>query len=157
MSNNIPHGIQAIRRMYGNIKVVDGKIVNPAKWAERNIVLFITPQLRVMEPVKIWCNRQVESDLRAIFSEIKELEEKLNKPLIYSIDGCWVVRRQRAGVKLSTHAWGISVDVNAERNPLGGPVCQSQALARCFTRRGWEWGGDWKRKDGMHFQRATGY
>lgn len=153
----IPHGIQAIRRLYGAIKVSGGRVIAPSEWVERNIVLYITPQLRAVGPTKIWCNRQCFSDIKAIFEEIVELEDKLDKALVYSIDGCWVVRNMRAGLKLSAHTYGVALDLNASRNPQGAESNQSQALVRCFTKRGWEWGGEWRKRDCMHFQRCTGY
>lgn len=58
---------------------------------------------------------------------------------------------------LSAHAWGLAVDINASRNPLGGPVRQHVEVIRAFVEHGFFWGGAYKsRVDGMHFS-LTGF
>jgi hypothetical protein len=52
----------------------------------------------------------------------------------------------------SIHSWGYAVDVNAATNRLGQIPSLSAGFVKCFTDAGFEWGGEWKRKDGMHFQ-----
>lgn len=61
---------------------------------------------------------------------------------------------------LSLHSWGIAVDFDPPSNPMGGKSSklrtpEGQAFVRVFTDAGWTWGGDWKMKDDMHFQRAN--
>lgn len=53
---------------------------------------------------------------------------------------------------LSIHSWGGAIDVNAAENGLGKEPKLSPGFVSCFTGNGLEWGGAWKRKDGMHFQ-----
>jgi hypothetical protein len=55
---------------------------------------------------------------------------------------------------MSLHSWGIAVDVNAFSNGLGKEPTLSAGFVKCFTDAGFDWGGVWKRKDGMHFQLA---
>lgn len=53
---------------------------------------------------------------------------------------------------LSTHSWGVAIDINAATNRLGQKPTMSAGFVKCFTDAGLEWGGSWKRQDGMHFQ-----
>lgn len=68
-------------------------------------------------------------------------------------DGCFNVRRQRGSLyRSSLHSWGIAFDINAAWNQLGKTPTLSLEMVRCIKQAGFDWGGDWKRKDGMHSQ-----
>ncbi len=56
---------------------------------------------------------------------------------------------------MSLHSWGIAIDVNAAWNGLNKEPVLSAGFVKCFTDAGFEWGGTWKRKDGMHFQLSS--
>ena len=65
---------------------------------------------------------------------------------------------------LSMHSWGIAVDFDPIRNRLGGDdkiaggpsmLRKHPQFIKVFEEAGWTWGGSWKSKDDMHFQRAT--
>ena len=55
---------------------------------------------------------------------------------------------------MSLHSWGIAIDLNAFENGLNMAPKLSPGFVKCFTDAGFEWGGNWQRKDGMHFQLA---
>jgi hypothetical protein len=55
---------------------------------------------------------------------------------------------------MSLHSWGLAVDLNAFENGLGKEPKLSPGFVKCFTDAGFDWGGTWKRKDGMHFELA---
>lgn len=62
--------------------------------------------------------------------------------------------------ELSTHAWGIAIDLNPRLGRLGNTkdaAAYPRQIVQAFKERGFEWGGDWARPDAMHFQAATGY
>lgn len=72
--------------------------------------------------------------------------------------------RKIAGTsRWSMHAYGIALDVRATSYPLGVPVTD-HALHRAAAEieglttpdgwQVWEWGGRWRRPDGMHWEAA---
>ena len=80
---------------------------------------------------------------RGLFGELK------------TYDGCLMVRDVR-GVpgQLSTHAYALAIDLNASENRLGRDPKLSKDFVACFKEAGFTWGGDFWRKDGMHFSFA---
>ena len=69
-------------------------------------------------------------------------------------DGCFNVRKKRGGSSLSLHSWGMAFDINAAWNRFGMKPTMSKEFVDCFKAAGFDWGGDWKKPDGMHFQPA---
>lgn len=103
-------------------------------------------------PKKIYCNRDMVAPLQKAFENlirtghVKELK---------TWDGCFNIRKKRGLSSMSLHSWGIAVDVNAFENGLGKEPKLSAGFVKCFTDAGFNWGGVWRRKDGMHFELAT--
>lgn len=119
-------------------------------------------------PNRIYCHPIIIEPLSISFKNliirgyVKELK---------TWDGCWNFRPIRGYEKvyarlmaagkeeqamryLSVHSWACSVDLNANENRLGEKPRLSKGFVKCFTDGGMEWGGNWKRPDGMHFQIA---
>lgn len=100
-------------------------------------------------PNKIYCNKDIIAPLEQAFNNLiargcaKELK---------TWDGCFNIRNKRGLSSMSLHSWGIAVDVNAAWNGLGKEPTMSAKFVKCFTDAGFDWGGTWSRKDGMHFQ-----
>jgi hypothetical protein len=100
-------------------------------------------------PKKLYCNKILVGPLMRALSNI------IDRGLVDELktwDGCFNVRRKRGLKSLSLHSWGIAIDINAAWNGLGKEPTMSTKLVKCFTDCGFEWGGTWSRKDGMHFQ-----
>jgi hypothetical protein len=70
-------------------------------------------------------------------------------------DGCFNIRKKRGLNSMSLHSWGVAIDVNAFENGLGVDPKLSAGFVKCFTDAGFQWGGIWRRKDGMHFQLSS--
>ena len=100
-------------------------------------------------PKKIFLNKDIKEPLRNALRTL--ICRKLSKEL-KTWDGVFVIRSKRALASLSLHSWAIAVDVNQAENQLNMIPKISPEFVKCFTDCGFEWGGTWKRKDGMHFQ-----
>lgn len=103
-------------------------------------------------PKRIYCNRDLIQPLEVAFKRL--IERGFVKELV-TWDGCFNIRKKRGLSTMSLHSWAIAVDVNAFENGLGQEPKLSPGFVQCFTDSGFEWGGTWKRKDGMHFQLAA--
>ena len=58
----------------------------------------------------------------------------------------------------STHSWGIAIDLEPEKYPLGSTSRFPDTVVKIFQDAGFFYGGDFKaRKDPMHFQFCKGY
>jgi len=100
-------------------------------------------------PNKLYCNKDLIEPLE------KALRNIIDRGLacyIHTWDGCFNIRKKRGLLSLSLHSWGIAIDINAAWNGLGKIPKMPKELVKCFTDAGFEWGGTWSRKDGMHFQ-----
>jgi hypothetical protein len=103
-------------------------------------------------PKRLYCNKIIVTPLSQAFTNL--IDREFVKEL-KTFDGCFNVRRKRGLKSLSLHSWGIAVDVNAAWNGLGKEPTLSEGFIKCFTDAGFDWGGTWTRKDGMHFQLKT--
>jgi len=102
-------------------------------------------------PRKIYCNRDLVVPLSGAFTNV------VRRGLVAEIrtwDGCFNIRRKRGATSSSLHSWGIAIDINAAWNGFGKTPTMSPELVKCFTDAGFDWGGTWKKPDGMHFQLA---
>jgi D-alanyl-D-alanine carboxypeptidase len=104
----------------------------------------------------ITCHKLLAGPFTTVFDRIQSsgLQNKIT-----SFGGCFSFRPQRTGTKLSTHAWGIAIDLNPETNEQGTVGNMDPGLIATFRAAGFEWGGDWqgRPRDPMHFQFCTGY
>lgn len=120
---------------------------------EKNMIVWDVPaelELGVI-PKKIYCNKDMVKPLQLALKNI--IERGLVKEL-KTWDGCFNIRKKRGLSSMSLHSWGLAIDINAAWNGLGKTPTMSYKLVQCFLDAGFEWGGTWTRKDGMHFQLA---
>jgi hypothetical protein len=134
-----PHRLEQVRATFGDIfhYVLCDHTLDPRWPSEFLTRVALTIPLswdksRVV--AQITCHKLVAEVLANVFDEIQRpgLQEKIT-----DFNGCFSFRRQRKGTKLSTHSWGIAIDLNPESN----------------------WGGDWdgRSRDPVHFQFCSGY
>lgn len=135
---------------------------------KKNIVMWDVPtELEIgVIPKRIYCNKDIIIPLTNAF---KNLIERACVKELKTWDGCYNFRPIRGYEKkyadamkgdnlalaikyLSVHSWGCAVDMNAFENGLGKIPKFSAKFVKCFTDAGFEWGGNFKRPDGMHFE-----
>jgi len=103
-------------------------------------------------PKRLYCNKDMVQPLKAAFTNliatgcVSELK---------TYDGVFNIRNKRNGGTPSLHSWGVAIDVNAAWNRMGQKPALSNQFVHCFTEAGFEWGGDWRVQDGMHFQLSS--
>ena len=107
--------------------------------------------------LKLRCAEKVEPLLLNFAKEFNELIEPLEGGALDDWGYCYRDVRGVPG-KLSNHSSGTAIDLNATKHPLGkvgtfdaAKVPMIRALAKKY---GLTWGGDWTRKDEMHFEIA---
>ena len=127
------------------------KYGDPTK--ESNMILWDIPtELEVgVIPKRLYCNKDLVAPLTQAF---KNLIATGNVKELKTWDGCFNIRKMRGLASMSLHSWGIAIDVNAAWNGLNKTPVLSAGFVKCFTDAGFDWGGTWTRKDGMHFQLA---
>lgn len=118
---------------------------------ETDMVMWDVPtELEIgVIPKRIYCNRRLILPLRDAFTELLQtgaIEE------LKTWDGCFNIRPKRVNTSWSLHSWGLAIDVNAAWNRLGHVPTLSETFIYCFTKNGFDWGGEWNTPDGMHFQ-----
>lgn len=120
---------------------------------EKNMLLWDVPtrlELGVI-PKKIYCNVDLVKPLE------RALKNIIDRGLITQLktwDGCFNIRTKRGSDTRSLHSWGVAIDINAAWNQFGKKPTLSKELVACFKEAGFDWGGEWSKPDGMHFQLA---
>jgi len=116
-----------------------------------NMILWDVPtELEIgVIPKRLYCNKDIIEPLKKAFENL--IRTDCSREL-KTFDGCFNIRKKRGLSSMSLHSWGIAIDVNAFENGLNQTPKLSAQFVKCFTDAGFDWGGTWKRKDGMHFQ-----
>lgn len=118
---------------------------------KKSIVLFNVPvHLKISKiPTSFYCNRDMIQPLTAAF---QNLTQRGYASEIKTWDGCFNIRKKRGGSTMSLHSWAVAIDLNAASNAFGSKPTLSAGFVKCFTDAGFDWGGNWSKPDGMHFQ-----
>lgn len=129
----------------------EDRITFERKWMER---WQVPDELRKAIPVLpkfIYINWILIAPLESTLRELIALDLHHE---IKTWDGCFNIREKRGSAGISTHAWGIAIDMNAATNPFRGKVTWSKSFLAVWRQNGWILGADWSSasKDGMHFQ-----
>jgi len=105
--------------------------------------------------LRLRCAEKVAPLLIGFAAEFHELIEPLDEGGLDDWGWCYRDVRGVPG-KLSNHSSGTAIDLNAIKHPLGkagtfepGKVPMLKALAKKYALT---WGGQWTRRDEMHFE-----
>lgn len=136
-----------------------GKIEN-MKWADEAkwMVLLAVPDaikatvknsLTGKPLEKIYCNKDAAESLKKVFNELISTKHHTE---IKTFDGCFNIRYVRGSTdKLSTHSYGLAIDMNAKDMPLGSESKWTKGFVEIWKKNGWTFGGDFKRLDPQHW------
>ena len=146
-----------VKRAFGefSLRPTSGRNIDiGGSWVRRNIKKDRVPILG-----RVTCHRRIFRQLRRAMRELR------NKGLSRAVTrsnyaGCFNPRFISSysgfGVgpadRLSRHAWGIALDINAGTNPFGRKPRQNPRFVRIMRKWGFTWGGRWALPDGMHFE-----
>jgi hypothetical protein len=105
---------------------------------------------------QIRCHKLLANYFNAVLTEITR--QNLTDKARY-FGGCYYFRCKRNAPGLSTHSWGIAIDINPHTNRFGTSGDMSLEIVTIFEECGFFWGGRWpgSRRDPMHFQYCVGY
>ena len=94
----------------------------------------------------------------AVIEALEEIKDYYGEALIKELGlnsyaGCYNKRKTSSGRWWSVHSWGLAVDFLPKLGPYGRPSAIPYHFVEAFKKRGFIWGGDWKKPytDGMHF------
>ncbi|NNK17482.1 MAG: M15 family metallopeptidase [Sulfitobacter sp.] len=106
-------------------------------------------------PIRVTMLQPAIESLRRVFENVRITDPDLYARI--NTAGALCVRRIRGTTdRLSTHSFGLAVDLNIDgrldtlgdgRTQLGLTI-----LADFFRTEGWVWGASWRREDSMHFE-----
>jgi LysM repeat protein len=158
-----PNGLEQILATFGNIYdyIAEDGTLDPrwqAEFLTRSALPFAMPLS--WDRAKVVSQLQCHVKLRDVFPAVfTAIAQRGLQPQIKTFGGCFNFRTKRTAGKLSTHSWGIAIDLNPETNAQGAPGDMDADVVDVFREFGFKWGGDWsaRSKDPMHFQFCTGY
>jgi hypothetical protein len=111
--------------------------------------------LESVGPIRVNMLKPAAESLRRVFDRVKQVDPDLYDRI--STAGSLCVRRIRGTVdRLSTHSYGLAVDLNIDGvldNFADGKTQMGLTiLADFFREEGWVWGAGFGREDSMHFE-----
>ena len=133
---------------FGEFAYTDG----PGRWIHQGATWLREYYAEESVPIlgETECHRDMFPPLRAAMQEL------VDRGLAHLVDaddygGCWAPRTQGSAA-LSSHAWGVAVDLNVAGNHYGAEPTMPKEIVEVMAAHGFAWGGDWPVPDGMHFE-----
>lgn len=151
MLTDIPIGLDAILHVFGSLDDED--------FEQKNIVSVTLPYTLLYDgqPVsRLRCHRLITENVQQMFENIKAAGYE---DQVKNYSGMYNRRSIRGHASHpSTHSWGVAIDLEAAKYPLGSDKRFPAEIVQIFRAAGGFYGGDFKsRKDPMHVQWCSGY
>lgn len=159
-----PHGIRQLKATFGDPTAF---VNSKWEWEQayltcRELITFdliyaYDPRRRI---TRITAHQKIVEHLISTLNECIAAGVPLNR---MKYGGCYSWRAMRRSPRLSTHTWGIAIDLEPAENPQGRPwkddgKMLDPRIIKIFKKEGWKWGNDFlNNPDPMHFQWVTGY
>jgi hypothetical protein len=148
MLTKTPVGLDEIIHTFGSL--------DDAKFEANHIVLFDLPYPLLFEGKTVGrarCHKLLVENFQKAFQDIKAAGFESQ---VKNFSGIFAQRPIRGFPSHpSTHSWGIAIDLEAEKFPLGSLKRFPDPIVKIFQDVGFFYGGDFlSRKDPMHFQFA---
>lgn len=112
------------------------------------------------QTMNLTVNKNLEENYQNVFRELADMKF----PIKPNNTDAYEYRNTVSGSRLSDHAYGGTVDINYDDNPMVGageanpcddgsnPYVINEEVVEAFAKQGFYWGGDWNSsKDYMHF------
>lgn len=151
MLTHIPSGLDEIIATFGNI--------SDRNFEAENIVSFDLPYPLLygnMTVHRTRCHRLAVENFQRAFYEIESAGLASEAKHFGGIYNQRAIRGHPSHP--STHSWGIAIDLEPEKYPLGSTNRMPERIIEAFRRSGFTYGGDFvSRKDPMHFQLCVNY
>jgi hypothetical protein len=162
--DHVPVGADEVYEYYGDPDPAMSDQVDQA-WLRKYTAIYEMPMWmplswdvkRVVKRVRI--HKLVADSLLDALLAIRDYggEDWLSQHRLNYYGGIYNFRPKRGMNQLSLHSFAVAIDLNPHIAPLGKPSMQPHFIVEIFEERGWTYGGDFKRPDGMHFQAARDY
>ena len=160
---NLP--VAKLAELYGAFAWTEGKdgaIVPDQAWVKASIVKLAWPGVAGGNGATLWVHKKAKPHFQAVIDAIAAAGLTGR---VLTFDGSWVPRHIRwtPGKPLSSHSWGVAIDINVRWNGVGvtpallGAVGSVRELVPLFEAQGFAWGGRFSPddvRDGMHFELA---
>ncbi|MCL6542070.1 MAG: M15 family metallopeptidase [Roseiflexus sp.] len=158
-----PNGYEEMINQFGNIRnyMFEDGTLDSVRWETEyldfcNLPFSMKLAWNNSYSVKRFrCHKLLVNLFEYIFSQIYlcSLEDSCKY-----FGGCYHFRAMKNSKKLSTHCWGIAIDLNPETNLLGSKGDMNPEIVKIFEDNGFVWGGRFTNMpDPMHFQFVKGY
>ena len=129
------------------LREADGRAIDQEPgWVDEHVTAAEVPLLGT-----VTCHRDAIAPLRAAMEELERRgEADLVDPSLYG--GCWAPRFQDVTGPLSTHAWGVAIDLDPAGLPQDSDAEPPAVLVEVMAEHGFTNGAGWLLPDPMHFE-----
>jgi hypothetical protein len=145
-----PHGLEEIIAMFGDPRKPD--------FEAKYIVPFALPYPMVYSGITITKARAHKLIIPNFILALSAISAKGLQFQAKNYGGIYAVRNIRGDDRdISLHAFGIAIDLEPSKYPMGSTARFSDGIVKCFRDAGFFYGGDFKhRPDPMHFEYSDG-